>query len=84
MLPFILAVIVAYVLTPLVARVERLRVPRAAAILLVYFATLGSIYIGFATTFPRIYVEGVKFAREAPALMEKLSTSSCQAAAAAS
>ena len=74
MLPFILAVIVAYVLTPLVARVERLRVPRAAAILLVYFATLGSIYIGAATTFPRIYAEGVKFAREAPALMEQLST----------
>ena len=34
LLPFMLALIIAYVLSPLVERVERFRVPRAAAILM--------------------------------------------------
>jgi predicted PurR-regulated permease PerM len=74
LLPFILAVIIAYVLTPLVARLERLRVPRAAAILLVYAFSIGSIYVGSAATFPRIYAEGVKLMRDAPELVQRLST----------
>jgi predicted PurR-regulated permease PerM len=74
LLPFILALIIAYVLTPLVARCERLRVPRAAAILLVYAVSIGSIYVGAAVTFPRIYVEGVKLMRDAPELVQQLST----------
>ena len=40
LLPFILGVIIAYVLTPLVARCVRARVPRPAAILIVYAVTL--------------------------------------------
>lgn len=74
LLPFILALIIAYVLTPLVARCERLRVPRVAAILLVYAVSIGSIYLGAAATFPRIYAEGVKLMRDAPALVQRLST----------
>jgi predicted PurR-regulated permease PerM len=54
MLPFILAVVIAYVLTPLVAALERRRVPRAVAVLCVYAAVLGSLG-GFLTAIaPRI------------------------------
>lgn len=74
LLPFILALIIAYVLTPLVARLERVRVPRAAAILLVYAFSIGSIYVGAAATFPRIYAEGEKLMRDAPELVQRLST----------
>jgi predicted PurR-regulated permease PerM len=73
LLPFILALIIAYVLAPLVERVERWRVPRAAAILIVYAITLGSIYLSIATIAPRIYLETAKFMREAPSLAEKFS-----------
>jgi predicted PurR-regulated permease PerM len=72
LLPFILALIIAYVLAPLVERVERLRVPRAAAILIVYAITLGSIYLSIASIAPRIVEESSKFMREAPSLAEKL------------
>lgn len=73
LLPFILAVIIAYVLAPLVERVERWRVPRAAAIILVYVLTLGSIYLSIAAIAPRIYLETAKFMREAPTLAEQFS-----------
>lgn len=73
LLPFILALIIAYVLAPLVERVERWRVPRAAAILIVYAITLGSIYLSIAAIAPRIYEESAKFMREAPSLAEELS-----------
>jgi predicted PurR-regulated permease PerM len=53
-LPFILAVVIAYVLTPLVAALEKRRVPRAVAVLCVYAAVLGSLG-GFLTAIaPRI------------------------------
>lgn len=74
LLPFILALIIAYVLAPLVERVERWRVPRAAAIILVYVLTLGSIYLSIAAIAPRIYLETAKFMREAPTLAEQFST----------
>jgi predicted PurR-regulated permease PerM len=54
MLPFVLALVIAYVLTPLVALVEKRRVPRGAAILLVYVVVLGSIYLFIRTTAPRL------------------------------
>jgi predicted PurR-regulated permease PerM len=73
LLPFILALIIAYVLAPLVERVERWRVPRAAAILIVYAITLGSIYLSIAAIAPRIYLETAKFMRDAPSLADKLS-----------
>lgn len=73
LLPFILGLIIAYVLTPLVARCERARIPRPAAILLVYAVTLSIIYFSFAAIAPRIYDESAKFTREAPALLEQAS-----------
>src|SRR5262245_20561228 len=60
LLPFVLAMIVAYVLTPLVARCERLRIPRALSIILVYVVTISSIYFIAAAILPRIYSETAK------------------------
>jgi predicted PurR-regulated permease PerM len=68
LLPFVIALIVAFVLTPLVARCERLRMPRAVAILFVYAVTGGVLYVGAATILPRVYVEGTKLMRDAPEL----------------
>jgi predicted PurR-regulated permease PerM len=73
LLPFFLGLIIAYVLTPLVARAERARVPRPAAILLVYALTLSVIYCSIAAIAPRIYDEGAKFTRDAPALLDNAS-----------
>jgi predicted PurR-regulated permease PerM len=73
LLPFFLGLIIAYVLTPLVARAERARVPRPAAILLVYAVTLSAIYFAIAAIAPRIYAEAVKFTRDAPALLDNTS-----------
>jgi predicted PurR-regulated permease PerM len=73
LLPFILALIIAYVLAPLVERVERFRLPRAAAILIVYAVTLGTIYFSIAAIAPRIYLETAKFMRDAPSLADRFS-----------
>ncbi len=55
MLPFVLALVLAYVLTPLVAAVERrTRAPRGGAIVLVYVVVLGSVYLFARSTAPRI------------------------------
>ncbi|WP_338046561.1 AI-2E family transporter [Polyangium spumosum] len=72
MLPFVLALVVAYVLTPAVLRVERKRVPRWAAILLVYAMTLGAIggFIGMIV--PRLVTEGQALASEWPNLTRKV------------
>jgi predicted PurR-regulated permease PerM len=74
LLPFLIALIVAYVLTPLVALAERARVPRAAAILIVYAVTLTSIYSSIALIAPRIQEEAQKLVSDAPALASELST----------
>lgn len=72
MLPFVLALVVAYVLTPAVLRVERQRVPRWAAILLVYAMTLGAIggFIGIIV--PRLISEGQALVAEWPNLNRKV------------
>jgi predicted PurR-regulated permease PerM len=75
LLPFILGMIIAYVLTPLVARCERARVPRPAAILIVYAVTLSIIYSSIAAIAPRLYEESAKLTRDAPALLDGASTS---------
>jgi predicted PurR-regulated permease PerM len=72
LLPFVLAAILAYVLTPLVALCERIRIPRVLAILLVYAVTISGIYFSVAAIAPRIYDETAKFAHDAPALARDL------------
>jgi predicted PurR-regulated permease PerM len=68
MLPFVLAVVIAYVLTPLVAAVERRRVPRAAAVLLVYGVVLGTIGAFARGVAPRMGSELMGLRSELPAL----------------
>jgi predicted PurR-regulated permease PerM len=73
LLPFVLAVIIAYVLTPLVALCERARVPRAAAILLVYATTFSVLYSGFALIAPRMQTEMQRVVDDAPELAREFS-----------
>jgi predicted PurR-regulated permease PerM len=68
MLPFVLALLIAYVLTPLVAWAERRNVRSAVAILLVYIVVLGSIGGFFRLTAPRLGVELVSLRRDVPAM----------------
>jgi predicted PurR-regulated permease PerM len=72
MLPFVLALVVAYVLTPAVLRVEKKGVPRWASILLVYALTLGTIggFIGIIV--PRLVTEGQALRTEWPNLNRKV------------
>lgn len=72
MLPFVLAVVIAYVLTPLVAWVEAKRVPRAAAIVLVYVLVLGSLGLFVRLTAPRVGQELAGLRRELPVLGQKV------------
>ena len=75
LLPFILAVIIAYVLTPLVALCERYRLPRSVSILLVYAVVLGTLYQGIAAAAPRLYRETAGLLREGPAMLKSASSS---------
>jgi predicted PurR-regulated permease PerM len=68
LLPFVLGLVVAFVLTPAVMRVERLRVPRWGAILIVYALTLGAVGGFIALIVPSLFAEGRKLATEAPRL----------------
>ena len=72
LLPFVLALIIAYVLTPLVERCERAKIPRAVSILLVYAVTFALLYFSIAAIAPRIYSETVKLVRDAPAMGQNL------------
>lgn len=71
LLPFVLAMVIAYVLTPLVVWVERRGIPRSASILLVYALVLGTLYESVASMAPRLYRETSGIVREIPMLMRK-------------
>lgn len=71
LLPFVLALVIAYVLAPLVAMFERRRLPRSASILLVYALVLGSLYYSIAAMAPRLYRETSGIVREIPMLMRR-------------
>ena len=74
LLPFILALVIAYVLTPAVAICERrLRLPRSVSILLVYAVVLGSLYEGLAAVAPRLYRETAGLFHDVPAQLQRLS-----------
>ena len=75
LLPFALAGITAYVLTPAVAFCEqRLKAPRGLAIILVYTASFALLYGTVAAIAPRLYTEAQSFARETPAMARRLMT----------
>ncbi|HMI85331.1 MAG TPA: AI-2E family transporter [Polyangiaceae bacterium] len=68
LLPFILAIVVAYVLMPAVERVETWRVPRWSAVILVYVVTVGGMYASLAAMAPRLGLEMRGLLRELPAM----------------
>ncbi len=70
LLPFVLGLVVAYVLTPAVLRVEKLKVPRWAAILLVYAIVLGSISGFVGLIVPRLSAEVKTLSTEWPKLKQ--------------
>lgn len=72
LLPFLLAVITAYVLTPAVAACEKVRVPRGLAIVLVYAVTIGALYGSISAVAPRIAAEGQSFVREVPSMIRRI------------
>ena len=72
LLPFLVAIVLAYVLTPLVALCEKIRIPRALAIILVYLVVFGTTYAFAALVFPRIFQETLQLSREAPARAREL------------
>ncbi len=73
LLPFVVALVVAYVLAPLVALCERYRIPRSVSILVVYAVVLGSLYGAVATLAPRLYRETAGLLREAPTQLKRTS-----------
>jgi predicted PurR-regulated permease PerM len=74
LLPFVLALVIAYVLTPAVAWVERMRVPRALAIIVVYVVALGSLGLFIRLSTPRVAHEIANFRRELPAVSKTIKT----------
>ncbi|HEY2513395.1 MAG TPA: AI-2E family transporter, partial [Polyangiaceae bacterium] len=66
LLPFVLALVLAYVLTPLVKLAEVRRVPRGAAILLVYIVVLGSFWLFGRSVAPRFATEFRSIRAEVP------------------
>lgn len=73
-LPFILAVIIAYVFTPLVAWCERRGLHRALSIIVVYLGTFAVLSTSVALMAPRIYRETLGLTRESPQIARRLAT----------
>jgi predicted PurR-regulated permease PerM len=74
MLPFVLAIVIAYVLTPLVAYAEKRKLRRPLAVLLVYALVLGSIAGFVRGVAPRITLEFRNLRSELPALADEAKT----------
>jgi predicted PurR-regulated permease PerM len=68
LLPFVLAIVIAYVLYPGVAWFERRKIPRAASILVVYAILLGSLGLFTRFAVPRLFQELGHLRSEAPVL----------------
>jgi predicted PurR-regulated permease PerM len=68
LLPFILALVVAYLFAPAVGWVETRKVPRWTAVILVYLVAIGGAYASIATMAPRLAVEMRGLLRELPGI----------------
>src|SRR5688572_19942193 len=73
-LPFILAIIIAYVFTPLVGWCERRGLHRAVSIIAVYLGTFAVLSTTVALIAPRIYRETLGLTRESPQIARRLAT----------
>jgi predicted PurR-regulated permease PerM len=72
MLPFVLALLIAYVLTPIVAWAERRRVHRALAIVLVYVVMLGGAGLFIRLAAPRLGAELIGLRRDIPRMANEV------------
>jgi predicted PurR-regulated permease PerM len=78
-LPFLLGVMLAYVLAPAVDRLSRIaigrrRVPRFAAVLILYVGIVGALAIFFGAFLPRLSGDFSRLFREAPVFFGKVKT----------
>ena len=69
-LPFAAAALIAYLVAPLVDRLTRVRVgryqmPRWVAIILIYLAFFGTVYLAFVSVVPQLYRELTRITRDA-------------------
>jgi len=76
-LPFVFAALLAFILAPLIGRLSQTdegerRMPRGAAILLVYLVILAFLGVFLVALLPRLSQDMARLAREAPSLYEKL------------
>jgi len=71
-LPFLLAVLVAYVLFPAVKAMERIKLPRWVAILLVYAVSIGAMAGFGSAVVPRLFEETKKLSAELPKLTQRM------------
>jgi predicted PurR-regulated permease PerM len=72
LLPLAVAGIIAYLLDPLVDGLERLKVPRMRAILLVFFLGVMLVLISLSTVVPRLIVEIQALASQVPQLSDQV------------
>jgi len=72
LLPFVLALVLAYVFTPSVLYLEKKRCPRWVAILGIYVVSLGSLYGFGRLAAPRIAAEARAFGTELPKNVKKI------------
>lgn len=72
LLPFLLAMLVAYVLFPVVRRLESRRLPRWGAILLVYVFTVGGTAGFLWSVVPTLFDEVKSLASDLPAITQRM------------
>jgi predicted PurR-regulated permease PerM len=78
LLPFVFAIVVAYILAPVVNRLAAARLgrtttmPRGAAVLLCYVVLIASIAIFVAAFLPRLSGDMARLAREGPKLWDRI------------
>jgi predicted PurR-regulated permease PerM len=73
-LPFVLGVLVAYILAPIVKRLSSRRFPRWAAIIVCYVGIAGGIALFFVTFVPYLSGDFARLFREAPPFFRKVRT----------
>jgi predicted PurR-regulated permease PerM len=75
-LPFVFALLLAYILAPAVRRLSAseggLGLPRGLAIILCYLVLLGGIALFFGALLPRLSKDAARIGREAPALYKRV------------
>jgi predicted PurR-regulated permease PerM len=76
LVPFIFAMVIAYVLAPIVDRLARLRIgrhhlPRGIAVILCYIVVLAGTGIFFTAFLPRLSSDFARLGKEAPKLWER-------------